>query len=51
MGRKFLVINWEGGQNFSISHHDECISFLVKEGGGCPQTSNSPTISEYFLYS
>ena len=44
--RKFLVISWGVGKNFSISHHEKCIRFLER---GCPTTSNSPTISDYFF--
>ena len=25
------------GQNFSISHHEQCISFFGRGGGGAPQ--------------
>ena len=27
-GRKFMMIYWGGGQNFSISHHEKCITNL-----------------------
>ena len=27
-GRKVLMIYWGGGQNFSISHHEKCITDL-----------------------
>ena len=27
-GRKFMMIYWGGGQNFSICHHEKCITNL-----------------------
>ena len=57
--RKFLMIYWEGGQNFSTSHHEKCItnlplllqfmlfSFQLKDS----HKNNHSSISDYFLSS
>ena len=29
-GSEFLVRYWGGGKNFSISHHEKCISFFFQ---------------------